>query len=207
VLTTLESGRTSYTKREQPPASSFQKADSRWTPSHLTLDDFAPDKDSPSGYIARVQTHLIVTEPHFVEGSFVLDTFRASGNPEGREIAYAFSAEVRSRWYLRDEQDGIAENLWDVFVDRATSAKQSGVIEIIPSEARFVVLEGVRLGVRRVAFEVEIRRHERTIEVDLLKRAIAYENALTGKVTIVPLPQVGQLKVLAGRPKTRSSGV
>ena len=175
---------------------------SLWTPRKLTLDDFAPDEDSPDGYIARVSTRVVVTEPRLVEGSFVLDTFRADGKPKGHELAYSFSANDRATWYLRDEQDNIAENLWDVFVKRATSAAQSGVIEIIPPEPRFVVLGGTRLGVRRIAFQIEVRRHEQAIEVDLLKRAIAYENALTGGVSIVPLGQVGHLDLLAKVPKS-----
>jgi hypothetical protein len=180
---------------------------SLWTTRPLILDDFGPDEASPDGYIARVRTKVVITEPHFVEGSLVLNTFRADGRAEGREIAYSFSAQDRLLWYLRDQQDAIVENLWDLFVQRATSAEQSGLIEIIPKEPRFVVLEGIRLGVRRVAFHIELRREERIIDVDLLKRAVAYQNVLTAAVSIVPLPQVDVLQYASRAPVHDGPGV
>lgn len=163
---------------------------SLWQPRRLTLDDFAPDKNSSNGYIARVSTSVVITEPRFVEGSLHLDTVRADGNVEGRELTFNFSFSQRSQWYLRDDRDNILENLWDIFVERAQSAAQSGSIEIAAAERRFLVLDGVRLDFRRMCFEIDVLKHESTIEVDLLERAIGYQNVVTGKLSIVPLSRI-----------------
>jgi hypothetical protein len=179
---------------------------SLWQPRPLTLEDFAPDENARSGYIARVETRAIITEPRFVEGSLRLDAVRADGKTEGRELEFAFSFAHRSQWYLRDERDNVFENLWDVFVARAESARLSGVVEIASLGTRFLVLDGVRLIFRKMTFEIDLRKHEFTIEVDLLKRAIGYQNVVTGKLSIVPLSRIEGAHLLLGAASPSSDG-
>jgi hypothetical protein len=177
-----------------------------WRPLELSLDDFAPDTGSPNGYIARVQTRGVVTEPHLVEGSFHLDTFRADGKPAAREASYVFSADRRNQWYLRDAEDAVADNLWDIFIDRATSVTHSGPVEIALPAPRFLVFDGIRLGLRRATFEIELRKQEFVIEVDMRKHAIAYENVLTGQVSMVPLPRAGRLELMRNAEESTDAG-
>lgn len=170
-----------------------------WKPRALTRDDFAPDEDAGTGYIARVQTRMVISEPRFVEGSFRLDVVRADGHQSGAELEFEFSAASRNQWYLRDEIDNVTENLWDLFVARGEACKDSGSIDIVPDESRFLVLGGTRFHLRRASFDMLVLKHERMIDIDVLKRAIGYENVVTKQVTIVPLPRVFHAPLLDGR--------
>lgn len=50
------------------------------------------------------------------------------------------------------------------------------------------MLGGVRLRFRFLSFVFDRIEHVRNISVDLLELAIAYENAVTGEHSIIPLP-------------------
>jgi len=156
----------------------------------LTHEDFGPDERSPHGYISRVQTKGRIRDPQFVEGSLHFGLVRADGTSGGHEIEYTFSADTRKQWYARDELDNISANLWDIFAARVSAAEDSGVIEVPFKEPTFLVFSGVKFRIQRMSFEVVVRIHEFVIDVDMLKRGLAYENVVTGAVRIVPLPQL-----------------
>ncbi|MGH8551986.1 MAG: hypothetical protein ACRERS_01705, partial [Methylococcales bacterium] len=136
-----------------------------------------------------------------------LDLICVDGQREEKEQSYRFPASTRKQWYLRDEHDNITENLWDLFIARAQSAEQSGVVEIVLAERRIVVLGGIQFHLRRVRFEIEILKHELMVDVDMLKRAIGYQNVVTGKVSIVPLPQVRHAYLLSEAVTANATGV
>lgn len=163
---------------------------SLWRPRKLTHEDFGPDERSPHGYISRVQTKGRIRDPQFVEGSLHFGLVRADGTSGGHEIEYTFSADTRKQWYARDELDNISANLWDIFAARVSAAEDSGVIEVPFKEPTFLVFSGVKFRIQRMSFEVVVRIHEFVIDVDMLKRGLAYENVVTGAVRIVPLPQL-----------------
>ncbi|MEO8900120.1 MAG: hypothetical protein ABI627_01230 [Polyangiaceae bacterium] len=47
--------------------------------------------------------------------------------------------------------------------------------------------DGIRFQFTRVSFGIEVIEHPCDFEVNVLDHAIGYENAVTGKVSIVPL--------------------
>jgi hypothetical protein len=157
-----------------------------WKPRPLSDADFAPDAESPNGYISQIQGRICMAVPRLVEGSVKLDVCRADGCSDGSTSSAMFSYQTRDLWYLRDEKDNIAGNLWDLFVERAQAADSA--VEIAPSAPRFLVLDGVRLRFNRLTFAVESIIHERKIEIDLLRSAMGYENVVSGVVNIIPLP-------------------
>jgi hypothetical protein len=159
---------------------------SLWRPRPLTDKDFVPDTESPNGYISQVQVRICLAQPRLVEGSVKLDVSRADGQSDGTTGSAIFSYQTRDLWYLRDETDNIVGNLWDLFLTRAQTA--TSAVEIVPSESRFLVLDGTRMRFNRLAFAIENIVDERTIEIDLLKSAMGYENAVSGRACIVPLP-------------------
>ncbi|MGH8474153.1 MAG: restriction endonuclease [Methylococcales bacterium] len=198
---------TDFTAGAIEAAKNPERRVSLWRPRRLTRDDFGPDENSPNGYIARVQTSVQITWPRFVDGSLELDLICVDGQREEKEQSYRFQASTRKQWYLRDEHDNITENLWDLFIARAQSAEQSGVVEIVLAERRIVVLGGIQFHLRRVRFEIEILKHELMVDVDMLKRAIGYQNVVTGKVSIVPLPQVRHAYLLSEAVTANATGV
>jgi hypothetical protein len=176
-----------FTSDSIKAAQNVERRVSLWKPRPLTKADFAPDNKSPNGYIARVLTHLTLATSRLVEGSITLDISRADGPPLGETVAKHFSAATRNLWYLRDEQDNVVENLWDLFVKHGQSAN-TPLVELIPRESRFLMLDGVRMRFNRLTFEIQHNVHEVSFEVNLLEETLAYENVLTGSIQIVPLP-------------------
>ena len=176
-----------FTSVAMDAARNVERRVSLWKPRPLTIQDFGPDADSPDGYIARVEARVVVATPRLVEGSFKLDISRADGLPGSEQLSRVFCFATRDQWYLRDDQDNVVENLWDLFVARGQAA-QSRNVEVAPREARFLVLDGVRMRFNRMAFVVQADQHEIHFDVDLLASAFGYENVLTGKVQVVPLP-------------------
>ncbi len=161
---------------------------SLWRPRPLTPDDFAPDEKSTEGYIAHVTIQGELKAPRIIESTFTLDAPRADGKPPTREVQYQFSVDNREQWYLRDSSDNLVGNLVDLVVGRAKELSDSGSAEIVLNNKHFLVLGGVRLVLRRVAFDVEVVTHKFSVEVDLFRDAFGYENILTGDLKIVPLP-------------------
>ncbi|MGC4066361.1 MAG: restriction endonuclease [Polyangiaceae bacterium] len=167
---------------------------SLWKPRPLTTDDFAPDGDSPDGYLAHICIQGQLRAPRIVEKTFRLEAPRADGKPATRQTSFNFSLASRDQWYLRDTQDNVVDNLWDQVVALAQSAQASGNVEIVPDEPRFFVLQGVRLQLRRVSFDVEVIVHELNGEVNLFKDAFGYVNAITEELKIVPLPMFASIE-------------
>jgi Restriction endonuclease len=163
---------------------------SLWKPRLLTEADFGPDVESPTGYIARIGVTGTVSVPQLVHETFKLDATRADGMNEGRDVLFNLSFASRDHWYLRDEQDNVVGNLWDMFVVAAESAAGSALHEIVPEEARFLVIDGIRFRLNGLSFGIEVIEHERHVDIDLRDHAIGYENVLTKHVEFVPLPHL-----------------
>jgi hypothetical protein len=168
-----------FTSAAIDAARNLERRISLWRPRQLTVGDFGARAGVPGGFIARVQTRCVFREPRPVEGSFEIDVERADGLSERGELPFIFAHAERKRWYLRNEDDDVTDNLWDIYVARAEACLEAGVVEYIPSERRFLVLGGIRLQLKRFAFEVQVQHHEQLIEVDLVKHAIGYENMVT----------------------------
>jgi hypothetical protein len=183
-------GESGFTAGAIKAARNVERRISLWKPRLLTDADFAPDNNSPNGYIARVPVRLAFVTPQLVDESFTLDISRADGPPRGEAVTKQFSAATRNLWYLRDAQDNVVENLWDLFVTLGQSAA-SPTVEVVPRDPRFLMLDGVRMRFNRLAFGVRRDLREVAFEINLVERTFAYENAVTGKVQIVPFPMSG----------------
>ncbi len=164
-----------------------QRRISLWVPRHLSLDDFGPDEKSPNGYIARFEAQVIATEwrPRTETIEIKLDKVC---DLEGRALRWGFSRHERESWYLRDAADNVVGNLWDLFVESERMVKEPGPFRIVPPAPWYVVLDGVRLRFRFMSFVFDRIEHVRNVSVDLLEQALAYENFVSGELSIVPLP-------------------
>jgi hypothetical protein len=165
-----------------------------WMPRRLTLEDFAPDGASEiqedgtrAGYVCSVHMDLVLREPRPKPETMKLEV-EPVGPRTGKTVSHAFSQSTRNDWYLRDEHDRVVGNLWDLYVEAAKQLERSGAVEVVPDDPRFLVLGGVRQRFKSLAVEIEMVNHVREIDVDVREDALAYENAVTGEVKLVPLP-------------------
>lgn len=156
-----------------------------WIPRELTLDDFGPDEDSPTGYIARLglTTELAVSQPDGHTVKLKLEPADGNMNP----ISYVLGEEDRDSWYLRDSKDKIVGNLWDRYKKAATTTTP-GPVQIKPERATYLVLEGRRFQFLGLSFEQQVDVITDRLDIDLTKLKFAYQNVLTGQVRQVPLP-------------------
>jgi len=175
---------------------------SLWVPRPLSAKDFGPDDESQTGYISQVAVSVVARAHRPIESSFMLDV-EPVGKRTGRTQEFRSSAANRKSWYLRDEQDNVVENLWDLYTAAATSLDATGVAEVRCSDPRILVLDGVRLWFHSLSMKIEVVEHPIDIAVDVTKSAFGYENVLTGDVRLVPLPPrllEGDLGIRASRP-------
>lgn len=161
---------------------------SLWTPRLLTDDDFAPDERSPNGYLRSIMTTLHMRYPNPREETFVLDVESTSGAREGRTLTFTFSARTRDRYFLRDERDNVVGNLWDEYIAAGERVLVSGPARVEPTEPRFLVLDGHRVRFKVLSVQIDVGEFDLTFETDLAKLGFAYENAVTGRIKMVPLP-------------------
>jgi hypothetical protein len=171
-------------------AQNLERRVSLWLPKPLSASDLTPGKNSAGLGFSRVLVRGAVKQPRFVDGSFRLDVRRADGRFEGRQLQFVFSAATRMLWYLRDDHDNLIGNLWDLYAERAQAAKESSTISITPDKPSFLVLDGVRLRLNSASFEVAVHEQDFSVDIDLERDAIGYQNVVTGVVTIVPIPSI-----------------
>jgi hypothetical protein len=165
---------------------------SLWVPRPLTEADFAPDEESPDGYIAAVTFDGTIIEPELVPGTFKLDVERPDGTRGTDRVEFNFSAVTRNQWHLRDETDSIVGNLWDQFVSGVAEMKATSSFEIVPSTPTFLALGGIKVRLNQLTCMIDVHVYETTTTVDVRDHALAYENALTKQILIVPLPFLRQ---------------
>lgn len=159
-----------------------------WVPRAFAEGDFAPDERAPRGYLRSTHITMRMQVPQPRTDRFVLQLESATGRSEGRQIAVAFSARAREQLYLRDAEDNVVGNLWDEYIAAAEALQASGVARVEPAEPRFLVLDGCRVRFHRLELPIDMHEVEHIMEIDLMRSAFVYQNAVTGETRTVPLP-------------------
>ena len=160
---------------------------SLWSPRPLTDADFAPDDESPGGYLRSIHTTMRARMLSLREGTLTIDV-EPIGEPKGITVTSVFSAATRDGYYLRDSQDNVVGNLWDDYIAAAKNVSASGEIRVEFAEPRFLVVAGHRGRFRLLRAYIDVGHFETVFETDFARTAFAYENAVTGEIRTVPLP-------------------
>jgi hypothetical protein len=181
-------GESGFTSAAKAAARNPARNISLWLPRALTLDDFAPDAESPDGYIAGVEVNGTIFEPRLAASTFRLEASRADGPPEGKNLQYELSFATRGQWDLLDASGLVIGNLWDEFLKATQPQDTPGPRSYVPSRKTYVIVQDIRLELHGMYFELEVDEHRLSTTVDLLKEAFSYENVLDGTQRIVPYP-------------------
>lgn len=161
---------------------------SLWLPRRFTDADYAPNDDSPNGYLRSIHTTFQVRIPQPDVESLVIDVEPVSERYEGIIVESRFAADTRDRYHLRDESDNVVGNLWDEYIKAGEAVRTSGIAQVEFTEPRFLVLAGRRVRFKRLSVKINVGTFSMESVLDFSKETFAYENAITGAVRSVPLP-------------------